>query len=187
MVWITLGSVVVTGFLAWLAYANGRKATLIAEEASLRDEAHRQREVDQREREERAQVALAMMRSVSAAEQFANLQDPGNSVAVWQETVAEVEQEMHRTRAEALAHVELYSTTKEDAELRPWIESALHAVAYPGVTVDDRLHAMDYLYFVRRAIRLWNAREVTAGLIIVGTLPPEAGVDETGEAPMILV
>jgi hypothetical protein len=183
MVWITVGSVMVTGLLAWLAYANGRKATVIASEAAEREEMHRARELIQREREERSQVAMAMMRAVSAAEQLASLQDPGHAVAVWQTTVAEVELEMHRTRAEALAQVELYSTAEEDAELRPWIESALEAVAYPGVTGAERLAAVDYLYFVRRAIRLWNVREVTAGLIIVGKLPPEITFSETGEAP----
>ena len=181
MVYITSGSVLVSAVLAWLAYRNGRKAIEIAADASDRDEAHRAREVDQREREERAHVALAMMRAVSAAEAFESAQNPAE--AKRQETVAEIEKEMVRSRSEALAHVELYATAEEDEELRPWIDSALHAIAYPRRVGADRFQVMDYLYFARRAIRLWNLREVTSGQIIVGKLPPEIELDDEAPVP----
>lgn len=177
MVCITTGSVLVSAMLAWLAYRNGRKATEIAAGASDRDETHRARELDQREREERAQVALAMMRAVSAAEEFAKTQSSHY------ETAGEIEQEMIRSRAEALARVELYATAAEDDELRPWIESALYAISYPSQSLSDVLEARDYAYFARRGIRLWNLRGVTSGNLIAGKLPPEVPAGETDEAP----
>ncbi|TQL87186.1 hypothetical protein [Microbacterium saperdae] len=177
MVWITVVSVVVTGFLAWLAYANGRKATTIATEAAHREELHREREVAQKEQEERAQVAMAMMRAVSAAEQFAERNN------THPETWGDVDSEMVRTRAEALAQVELYATTEEDSELRQWIESALDAISSPSMNYLSQLEAMDYRFFARRAIRLWNAQEVTSTLIIAGKLPPEITHYAEDEAP----
>lgn len=183
IVWLTGFSVVVSGVLAWLAYRNGRKATDIARDASERDEEHRRREVDQREHEERAQVALAMMRAVSAAEAYQAHRVPGQTDIHWQETVADIEKEMVRARSEALAHVELYATADEDDELRPWIDSALHAIVNPRPVGDEPFRAMDYLYFVRRAIRLWNLREVTSGQIIAGKLPPEVGPGKDDDAP----
>ncbi|MCK2029885.1 hypothetical protein [Microbacterium galbinum] len=181
MVWVTGASVIVTGVLAWLAYANGREATKIAAEASMRDEVHRGREVGQREQEGRARVALAMMRGVAAAERFAQLQkQPGG---IHTNVFTEVETEMHFRWSEAVAHVDLYSVAVEDEELRVWIESALDAVAYPGAPQNNHLD-WGHAHFVRRGIRLWNLRAVTSGQLAVGNLPPEH--EEGDEASVIL-
>lgn len=162
-------------FLAWLAYANGRKATKIAAEAPQREERHREREVDQREHEARSAVAMAMMRAVSATEQYTKARD--TPVMVREQghaiLIREAASEMQRVRAEALSAVALYATEPEDDELHVWIDSALEQLASRPVRAIDRLTRVGAWYDTRRAIRIWNAREVTSGEIIAGKLPPE--------------
>ncbi|WP_402843744.1 hypothetical protein [Microbacterium sp. GXS0129] len=171
MVGVTAASVLVSGVLAYLAYRNGVKATMIAEEAAARDADQRTRESNRLAREERSTVALAMMRAVAAADQMVRVRD--EDTATYALTLSDVETEMNIRRAEALAHVDLYAIAPEDDELRVWLESTLDRLTELPTDGMDRLERLSFVYDARRGIALWNQRAVTSGQLMVGELPPE--------------
>ncbi|MGM7671465.1 hypothetical protein [Microbacterium sp. A93] len=97
--------------------------------------------------------------------------------------IREAASEMQRLRAEALAAVALYATAPEDDELHVWIDSALEHLSARPASAMDAVGRVGTWYDTRRAIRMWNAREVTSGEIISDRLPPEVNLEEDGEAP----
>lgn len=165
MVWVTVGSVLVSGVLAWLAYWNGRRATRIAEEASARDEKYRERGLAQRDRDERAQVALSMMRALIAAERLARAD------VTWQTTAAHLEAEYETRLAEALAQIDVYAISEDDVEMHVWFESAMAATVKPREDPVSRVNFGSHVYETRVGIVLWNQRSVTPSELIVGELP----------------
>lgn len=165
MVWVTLGSVIVSGVLAWLAYWNGNKATRIAEEASKRDEDQRKRELAQRLRDERSAVALSMMRALAAAERLAKAD------VEWQTTAAQLEAEYEAQLAEALSQIDAYAVTEDDEEMHVWFEGAMAETVRSRTDPIAKLRLIDHVYATRLGIVLWNQRDVTPSELLVGDLP----------------
>ena len=167
MLWLTAGSIAVSGVLGWLAYWNGRKAGRIAKAASTRDEEHRNREARQREVDKRAEVSLAMLRALAATEMFID-QRPTK----WGDSDPFNAQEMTRLRNEAVARVHLYAVNNEEHQLRMWLEMKLaELLQYKDPDKPERGRVFQIVNDIRNGINLWNARRVTGAQLFFGDIP----------------
>ncbi|WDH77907.1 hypothetical protein PTQ19_10275 [Microbacterium esteraromaticum] len=161
MVAVTASSVVVSSVLAWLAYRNGRRATVIASEAAARDEERGVQASIQRAEEARAEVALSMLRALAVMERFAS-NEPH---------YADLETELHLRRAEALAQIDVYSTSEADEELHVWFAAQMAELEKLGRRTPVTLaKVIPIVGFVRQGIVLWNQRAVSVDSLVMGQL-----------------
>lgn len=171
MVALTVLSIVVSGVLAYLAYRNGSTATRIAHEAAVREEHYREREAERLAKNDRDQVALAMLRALAAVDRA--VQNVGPK---WQTTQADAEAEAYRLHSEALAVIDLYATEQEDDELHVWFEGGIERVFELGRrNPTPYMMVLPIVSDLRRGIVLWNERVVSSNQLAVGEYPPFTG------------
>ncbi len=183
MIAATLLSFATSLVVAVVAARNGQKATRIAEEASDRDEKHRLAEAERLERESRAAVTLAMLRTFAALEQ--QKWDPSSNPL---DKTSEESRRVSELEFEALAQIDLYPLEPEDEELRVWLSSAVATIKQAPLHSHWDMSVwtysfMDQLAYARMGAAAWNKRVLTASQLVMGEWPPDSDEEASVEEP----
>ena len=152
LVWVTVGSVVTSGVLGWLAYWNGRKAGNIASQAAAREEKRLSDEAHLRRAAERRDVAVSLAQLLEA-------------FVVWAETApgtgspAELPAKVEIRRLKVVAYSKLTMSGLSDAEeLQQWLNRHLANIAKLAGEPKDRLTEIDQIAAVaRKQLAEWNS------------------------------
>ncbi|WP_130453115.1 hypothetical protein [Leucobacter luti] len=162
LVLVTGVSILATALLGLLAWLNGHRATVIAEDAIRRDQTHRDAELALRSQAERDSVALAVLEAFASIEAVRTGTPP-----TYVDAQSALERERSNLVSRANAKISLYTANTDEALLLDWFEVTISRIDSNDRFDDDSIPMrrnafMSQMLASKEGISSWARREISA-------------------------
>lgn len=169
LVTVTAAAAGASVWVAVLAYKNGKQANQIANAAALRDQWHRDQELQRQQNAERTNVATAMMLAINSIEAFRMRKS-----VTYVDGMSMVEARIVSLVGEATARIDVYTAATNEVELRTWFIDLVQEIDPDYFLLDEgREKEYSHIHEVMRKARFgiseWSARRMSVADLLASS------------------